>query len=466
MDYTTFEMWSAVIHFSSLAVLLLTANVLRRKIPVLKKSLLPTAVIAGFLGLIIKETIFLNLASSAVYDQTLNYLRMITYHTIALGFIALGLKVTGKIGSDQPKSRSLSSGLLIVSTYLIQGIVALSLTVVMARTIFPDLFQTAGLLLPMGFGQGPGQAQNIGFLYENTYGFVGGTTFGLAVASFGFIWSAAAGVLYLNSLLRQKKIKRASEQKAKYTSAQEIETPDEIPLAEAIDKFTIQVALILVVYLATFGFIFGSNYILSRGVLGDFGQNTVGPLIVGFNFIIGMLFAILFKKIFVGLRKINWMTRQYPNNYMLNRIAGFVFDFMIVAAITAIRIEDLSSLWAPFFILVFIIGIVTLIHIKKLCHRIYPEYEHAATLGMFGMLTGTASTGIVLLREVDPNFKTNAATDMVVGSTTAIIFGFPVLLLVGFAPASTWHTLISLLIMIVLFIAMLTAMIKLNPLKK
>ncbi len=466
MDYSTFEMWSAVIHFASLAVLLLTANVLRRKIPFLRKSLLPTAVIAGFLGLLIKETIFLNVASAEVYDETLNYLRMITYHTIALGFIALGLKVTGPIGEGQVKNRNISSGLLIVSTYLIQGIVALSLTIIMARTIFPDLFQTAGLLLPMGFGQGPGQAQNIGFLYESAYGFVGGTTFGLAVASFGFIWSAAAGVLYLNNLLKQKKIERASEQKAKYTSAQEIETPDEIPLAEAIDKFTIQVSLIMVVYLVTFGFIFGSNYVLNRGILGDFGQETVGPLIVGFNFIIGMLFAILFKKIFVGLRKINWMTRQYPNNYMLNRIAGFVFDFMIVAAITAIRIEDLSTLWLPFFILVFTIGIVTLIHIKKLCHRIYPDYEHAATLGMFGMLTGTASTGIVLLREVDPNFKTGAATDMVMGSTTAIIFGFPVLLLVGFAPASTWHTLVSLFIMIVLFIVMLTAILKLNPLKK
>ena len=49
-------------------------------------------------------------------------------------------------------------------------------------------------------------------------------------------------------------------------------------------------------------------------------------------------------------------------------------------------------------------------------------------------MTGTASTGIALLRETDPNFETPAANNLVIGSTGAIAFGFPLLLLLGFAP--------------------------------
>ena len=56
---------------------------------------------------------------------------------------------------------------------------------------------------------------------------------------------------------------------------------------------------------------------------------------------------------------------------------------------------------------------------------------------MFGMLTGTISSGILLLREIDPDFETPAANNLVSGSGTGIAFGAPVLVLVSLAPKST-----------------------------
>ncbi len=463
MEFAQLASWQGLLHFGGLSILMLLANVLRRKIPFLRRSLLPTAVIAGFIGLAVKETLFTPLFGQTQYNLTMVTLRLITYHAIALGFIALGLKSADAVKLKLNNNKSMFSGLLIVSTYLLQGLIALSLTIVFSYTIFTTLFPAAGMLFPLGFGQGPGQAHNIGSLYENDYGFVGGTSFGLAIASFGFLWASIAGVIYLNTLVKQKRLTRQAEHKSGLVSSQEIESPDEIPVAEAIDKFTIQTALVLTVYVFTFGFIYGVVELMRAGVLGDFGMETVAPLIVGFNFIVGMLFALLFKRIFIGLRKINLMTRQYPNNYMLNRIAGTVFDFMIVAAISAIRIEDLRGLWVPFLIISLIIGAVTLVYVIKMTKRIYPEYPIEASLGMFGMLTGTASTGVVLLREADPNFETPAANDLVVGSTTAIMFGFPVLLLVGIAPRSTLSTFITLGLIVVLTALVVGILLKLNP---
>jgi len=53
---------------------------------------------------------------------------------------------------------------------------------------------------------------------------------------------------------------------------------------------------------------------------------------------------------------------------------------------------------------------------------------------MYGMLTGTASTGTILLREIDGDFKTPASDNMVYQNFPAIVFGFPIMLLATAAP--------------------------------
>lgn len=69
------------------------------------------------------------------------------------------------------------------------------------------------------------------------------------------------------------------------------------------------------------------------------------------------------------------------------------------------------------------------------------------------MLTGTNSTGIILLREIDPQFQTPAATNLILQSIYAIAFGFPLLLLLGVAPQSVTMTVVSIGVMIVMFVA-------------
>lgn len=74
---------------------------------------------------------------------------------------------------------------------------------------------------------------------------------------------------------------------------------------------------------------------------------------------------------------------------------------------------------------------------------------------MFGMLTGTISSGILLVREIDPNFETPAANNLVTGSSTGIAFGAPVLLFVGMAARSTAMCFITFGIVVVYFAILL-----------
>lgn len=471
-NYESFATWGPIIYFVILGILLLFGNIIRRKIPIFRKSLLPTAVIAGLIGLLIKEIVVRPMAASGflVTESGIiafnNFLNLITYHTLALGFIAMGLKVNEKLEIKTNRAHSYYNGLVIVSTYLLQGIIGIGITFILAYTFMP-VFQTGpglatGILLPFGFGQGPGQANNFGVIYEtfDPNGFAGGQSYGLAMASMGFIWASIGGVFYLNKF---KKLKVSGEEKkSTLTSLQEIEAPDEIPVAESMDKLTVQIALILAVYGITLLTMFGLSQLVS---LNPTAYKMLNSLIWGFNFIFGMMIALLSKKFFVFLRKTGLMTRQYPNNFMLNRIAGVVFDVMVVSSILAINFEDLSknNIWIAFLLISSVGGAATMFYLHHLTKRVYKEYPLEGFSGMYGMLTGTASTGIALLREVDPYYKTPAATDLVTGTTTAILFGLPILLIASFAPQGITQALISLGILVILYVAFATFLFKKHP---
>jgi ESS family glutamate:Na+ symporter len=440
--------WSIVVQIVILCALLLFSNMLRRKVKFIQKSLIPTTIIAGFLGLGIKYLLNngFNITIDGTALMTSEFMSIITYHMIAIGFIALGLKGSEKLARvhEIKQVNPVKSGMLIVNTYVMQGIIGLLITI-MAAFVFNEIAPFSGILLPMGYGQGPGQANNIGLLYENA-GFAGGRSFGLTISTMGFIAAAIGGVIYLNVLVRKGKIKpleRTDVNKPTLTSV--VEGSDEIPVVESVDKMSIQTAIVGLVYLITWLFMLGLTYLLTliSPAATSFVQKSVIPLIWGFNFIVATFMTILVKKFVKMLKKVKLMKRTYTNDFMLNRIAGVAFDFMIIASITAIDIETISSL--GMIVTLIVIGIVgavtTYFYIRYVTKRVYKGYPDEAFLAFYGNLTGTVSTGISILREMDPNFDTPASNDLVVGSTTAIAFGFPILLITGFIYNEGWYWL-------------------------
>jgi ESS family glutamate:Na+ symporter len=186
--------------------------------------------------------------------------------------------------------------------------------------------------------------------------------------------------------------------------------------------------------------------------LGNFGEKTLKPLVYGFNFFWGILFGSLVKIVIRRLRKSGWMTREYLNEFLLNRVSGISFDVMIVAGTAAISFENLRSIWMPLTIVCVLGAVVTFFYVRWVSLHIYPGYGYEGFFSMFGMLTGTASNGMILLREIDPRYETPAANNLVLQNIPAMVMGFPVLLLLGFAPKSLNATLITLGILSTLFV--------------
>jgi len=443
-NFWDYSVWGWILLVSALLGSLLLGNIIKRKTPFLKNSLIPTSVIGGLILLAI-AAVYKAITGTPFFETVAfsgngyTYLEIITYHALALGFIASSFKTTNSKLSKQRSTEIFNTGVTTVATYLIQAIFGFGITLI-AALLIKDFFSAAGVLLPFGFGQGTGQALNYGNIYEKDFGFVGGKSFGLTIAALGFISASLGGVLHLNIMKKRGKLV-ISERRDGSLHTDEIESDNEIPMQESIDKFTVQIALIFLAYVVTYLIMFGLGKLFPG----------MASVIYGFNFLLGVLSATLIKLIINFLRKKKIMKRKYTNNFLMTRASNFFFDVMVVAGIAAIRLDVLENNWGIILILGVVGMIITYVYNRIVAKVLFPDYAEEQFLTMYGMLTGTASTGVILLREIDGDFRTPASDNMVYQNFPAIVFGFPMMFLATLAPKKP---ILTLIIFVVFFAVM------------
>jgi ESS family glutamate:Na+ symporter len=454
-DFMDVNAWSLILTTAILLGAMMIANLMRRYIPFLRKMMFPSALLGGFIVLIV-DFIYERITGHSMFaEYTLEYL---TYHGLGLGFVALALKWGEDKKNTRERSREIfDSGISTVGIYLLQGI--LGVAVMFALMPFVDnIFPASGLLLAMGYGQGPGQAFNWGTVYESM-GFENGASFGLTIAAMGLISASIGGSIYYASMRKRGRFAVGGQNEdADDTKGELVTAADEIPMSESMDKLTVQVALIAIAYALTFGVMFGLYkifYIINPSPE-SFLMKTVNPLVWGFNFLIGTVVALLIKSFMKKLYSKGIMKRKYTNDFMLSRLGAFFFDLMVVASIAAIKLEAFQKkeFILPLSIICVLGAIFTYIYIDLIAKKVFPQYRDEQFLMLWGNGAGTASTGVILVREVDPEFKTPAIMNSVYMPVWAIVFGFPMLLFMGLAPdplgnnphGMAWVTLGALII--------------------
>ncbi len=432
-------MWGTYNLIAVLLVSLLAANVLKKSIKFLQASLIPTSVLGGAI-LVAVAGIYKLITGDVMFDTAFfggkgtATLELITYHTLALGFIASTFKSSkGKL-TKKRTSEIFNTGVTTVSTYLLQAVCGFAVSLI-AALIIKDFFCAAGVLLPFGYGQGTGQALNYGGIYENDFGFAGGKSFGLTIAALGFICASIGGVIHLNILKKHGKIIIKAPKEGEIRSEQ-IQSENEIPMQESIDKMTVQIALIAVAYLIAYLIMYLLGLLLP-------GMKSV---VYGFNFLLGVLSATLVKVIMNLLKKGKIIKKEYTNDFLMTRASNLFYDIMVVAGIAAIRLGVLEKYWGIILIMGVVGLIITYAYNRIVAKTLFKDYQEEQFLAMYGMLTGTASTGIILLREIDGEFKSPASDNLVYQNFPAIVFGFPLMLLATLAPKEPILTFIILIL--------------------
>lgn len=424
--------WAFLTQLGLLLLFLMLGNILRRTIPLFRRCLIPSALLGGTLLLVVN--IICKQFGFALVDNRL--MQVITYHALAIGFAAMTLK-TEKSNHKTNKVQVIEYGALQGGTYMLQAAVGLGITLILfLLTRYGDkvVSYVCGLILPLAYGQGPGNALSwdINFTNIPATQFAGNGSFGLSLASIGFVVASVFGVLYINIY---KKRGELQVRKGVPMEAMEQTQPgeEEIPDNESVDKFTLQSGFVALAYALSFGFM------CLLGVISDF-TNSIAW---GFNFLWASLAAMLIKFVVKQLRKGNLMHRVYINNYQMDRISGFAFDLMIVAGVAAIEINDIKNYILPIVILSVVGMVVTYVYIRKVAKECFKGFEHEFFLMSFGTLTGTASNGVILMKEVDPGLRTPTSSLYILSNFPAMVMIAPLLLLLNFAGQSLIHAVIA-----------------------
>ncbi len=433
--------WAFLVQLALLLLFLMIGNILRRTIPFFRKCLIPSALLGGALLLVVN--IITKQFDFVLVDNRL--MQVITYHCLAIGFASMTLK-TEKSTHKTNRAQVLEFGALQGGSYMLQAFVGLGITLLLFLiTRYGDnvISYICGLILPLAYGQGPGNALSWDINFTNTPAaqFAGNGSYGLSLASIGFVVASVFGVLYINIQKKRGNLRvragNASEAAASETYSGENEIPDN----ESVDKFTIQTGFVALAYALSFGFM----YLL--GILSNF-TNSIAW---GFNFLWASLAAMLIKFVVKHLRKRKLMHRCYINNYQMDRISGFSFDLMIVAGVAAIEINDIKNYILPIVILGIVGAAVTFIYIRLVAKECFKGFEHEFFLMSFGTLTGTASNGMILMKEIDPGLRTPTSSLYILSNFPAMVMIAPLLFMLSFAGESLVNAVIAAAVFFVLW---------------
>ena len=447
-DLTQFDsVWKVVINLLLLLAALLIGNALRRSVPFLRKAFIPSALIGGLI-LFLVNLFSDKVLSFPIIDARL--MQIITYHALGIGFIAMTLKSVEKSKNEKNGLYVTQNGLLTGGTYMLQAVVGLIISLVFFWA-GSGLFYDAGVILPLGFGQGPGNALTWDINFGD-YGFDGNGSFGLTIASVGFIVASVFGVVYINVFKKKGEIK--PREAATERHVEEFEEENEIEDSESVDKLSIQMAFVALSY----GLSFVIMYFFAK--LTDWTNvKLFNDVAWGFNFIWGVITATLIKNVLKQFEKKRVVKKKYINNYQMDRISGFAFDMMIIAGVAAIDIQVVAKYVWVIIALCVAGAAVTFAYVRIICKLCFKGFEHEAFLVNFGTLTGTASNGMILLREIDPNFNTPTSNIFILSQFPATLAVAPLLLLLGMGAKSLSGCLITLAVFFVLFLAYTTFLV-------
>ena len=416
--------WGLFIDLGIIAGALTAATLLRSRIRFFQSYLIPNAIIAGLLLLPFYNWVAPHLGIAG------DGLENLVFHLLNLTFIAIALR------PSPPRRRSravLGTATVIISQFSLQGLFGLGLTFLfIVLPMLPALFPSYGFLVTLGYVLGPGQAFSIGLSWQ-PLGFTDAAGLGLIFGAIGFLVACFGGLWLINLGIRRGYLNlNAGQIRARRSESGLLAPGDKRPVglhqttrSEAIDTLSLMLAAVFGVYLVT--------YLLLRGLTGLLmpiggAVAQIAEGLWGIAFVFGLLVALLLK---VVLRRARW--DHLLEERGLTRLSGAAVDFMVAAALGAISVTVVQTNWLPIVVFALLTAALAALSIMWLGSRLFAgDFAFERVLLFWGSLTGTLSTGLALLRAVDPEFKTPAASDYLYASALTFFLVLPLILVSGF----------------------------------
>ncbi|MBU2643924.1 hypothetical protein KKI24_04395 [bacterium] len=431
--------------FGFLSIMLLSGTVLRARVPFIQRYLFPSCLLGGVLGIILVNLDLVTVSS--------NQLETFAYHFFNLSFISVGLtRDSNTQQTDADKGKFLKGTLWMALTqgitFPLQALIG-GVFVLVAGLFGMNLYKTFGFLAPLGFNEGPGQALSFGKVWEGV-GFAHAATIGLTFAAVGFIFAFFVGVPLSNWGIRKGLTRDGIKELPRefitgvIPKSQTGESAGNLKLHSSnIDSMAFQAAIVGLVYVLA--------YFLVDGIGMLFGEE-IAKMLWGFFFFFGLAIAVLVRRI-MDLFSIGYLV----DSGIQKRITGWSVDYLIVATVPAIQIAVVWDYILPITFISLINGLLTTLVVLFLGRRLISE-NLERIVAIYGTVTGTISCGLLLLRIVDPEFKTSVAIELAMMNIFVLPILFPCLLLVNAPVLWGWSLELTLLAFVGMILISFTLM--------
>lgn len=415
-----------VTSFCGLCLLLVIGKFLRVKVKFIQRLYLPSAVIAGIIGLILVQISGSRLDNWTIGWTSLpGFLINIVFASLFLGAAIPSLSVIWDRAAPQ-----LAYGQIVAWG---QWVVGLGFVMILLGSLFkiPDLF---GAALPIGFEGGHGTAGGLRDTFIQL-GWNEGSDFSLASATAGIISAIISGIALINwaakkgyvSNLKQLDDMTAEELAGLYPIEKRPSAGQQTVSADSIDSVALHLAIIGIAI-----FIGYSIKVILMAIESQFFGDSEVKLFAGFPlFPLCMIGGLIVQLLISRSARISPVDHK-----LMQRLGGTALDFLVVAAITTIRIEVIAKGIVPFTIII-IGGIIwNIFCVRVLARRMLPNYWFERAIAEMGKSMGVTATGLLLLRIVDPEQETEAAS----------AFGYKQLLHEPFMGGGLWTSIAVILI--------------------
>lgn len=431
--------------FGWLGFLLCIGVVLRAKVPFFQKFLIPASLIGGIIGFILMSFGLVGMPTAEGYKAIPpSAFALITFHLFAFNFVGIGL-----IQSDKHSgSKNIAKGAIWIAI-LLNVIMAAQIIIGLLSFGFWGLFdgeQTNvfnGALLAAGFTQGPGQAQSYAIVWEGM-GLEHSINIGFTFGAIGFLVSGFVGVTIARTL-----VKRGLAADKENTSLphnfitglheqnSNISIGSETTHNANINSLAYQFGIMLFLYLVTYVLVF---YIESFLPLAQ------APLAFGLFFMFTLVVSIIFRLILTKLK-----LSQFLDNGITKSITSSCVDLLVCAVFLGISFATVQTFIWPILIAC-LLGTIITVFISIYAGTKLSEYGMERGIAVLGYATGTGPSALMLLRVIDPNFKSPVLVEMGLVVAVQVVTFLPVFtVLMPILPSFSLFTasMITLAILIV-----------------
>jgi len=454
-----FGPYSVLVDFALMSLLLFIAQIIRAKVEWVQNLYLPTAMIAGFMGLFFGSS-FLSYVSPEAVAYAIPFSEEISSYAYLLVVVLFASLYIGN-NSGQSLRATVSQ---VGDTFALNmaaefGGFGFALLVggAFLMIFIPEISSTFPLLQPAGFIGGHGYAAAIGTTLEESSKSVWGkndaVVVGQTFATIGIlcgIFGGLAAIKYATWKKYTRFVKGSSElpesMRTGFIAAKDQRTMGKATLSPAaLDPLTWHALLILIAA--------GGGYFLYHLV------REVLPVTMPMM-CLAMLCGVLLQKILVVAKLQYTVDKQ-----IITRMGSSVTDYLVAFGIASIKISVVIEYAMPILMLSIIGFIFPLFFLFFVSKRLFHNYWFERGIFVFGWSTGVVAMGVTLLRIVDPDFKSKALDDYSVAYIfismveIGIVSILPSVVAIGFVTGNYWYSLVpgAVLLSVGLLLLVVTA---------